>query len=113
MNRDDIIRMAREAGIGWLERAEGISEFLERFANLVAAAERERVKWDGIHTCHPHCDRPACVAVRRAREDEREMCAKVCMDMWNDWINAPQGKQRDMPNNAQDCAFAIRERGAP
>jgi hypothetical protein len=44
---------------------------------------------------------------------EREACAKVCMDMWNDWINAPQGKQRDMPNNAQDCAFAIRERGAP
>jgi hypothetical protein len=41
MTRDDIIRMAREAGIGWLERAEGISEFLERFANLVAAAERE------------------------------------------------------------------------
>ena len=41
MNRDDIIRMAREAGIGWLERAEGISEFLERFAALVAAAERE------------------------------------------------------------------------
>jgi hypothetical protein len=41
MNLDDIIRMAREAGIGWLERAEGISEFLERFANLVAAAERE------------------------------------------------------------------------
>jgi hypothetical protein len=41
MNKEDIIRMAREAGIGWLERAEGISEFLERFANLVAAAERE------------------------------------------------------------------------
>jgi len=41
VDRDDIIRMAREAGIGWLERAEGISEFLERFANLVAAAERE------------------------------------------------------------------------
>ena len=41
MTKDDIVRMAREAGIGWLERAEGISEFLERFANLVAAAERE------------------------------------------------------------------------
>jgi hypothetical protein len=41
MTKDDIICMAREAGIGWLERAEGISEFLERFANLVAAAERE------------------------------------------------------------------------
>lgn len=42
MNRDDIIRMAREAGIpldpkhpGWL------LPHLERFANLVAAAERE------------------------------------------------------------------------
>lgn len=41
MNQDDIIRMARGAGIGWLERAEGISEFLERFAKLVAEAERE------------------------------------------------------------------------
>jgi hypothetical protein len=78
MTRDDIIRMAREAGI--LPNA-NLLDVLE-FANLVAAAEREA-------------------------------CAKVCMDMWNDWINAPQGKQRDMPNNAQDCAFAIRERGAP
>jgi len=44
MTSDDIIRMAREAGIGWLERAEGISEFLEHFASLVAAAERECVQ---------------------------------------------------------------------
>ena len=82
MNRDDIIRMAREAG----KVRPGVEymplEVFERFAALVAAAEREA-------------------------------CAKVCIDMWNDWINAPQGKQRDMPNNAQDCAFAIRERGAP
>ena len=100
MNRDDIIRMAREAGIGWLERAEGISEFLERFANLVAAAERERIKWDSIHTCNPHCDRPACVAVRRAREDEREMCAKVC---------EAEGERVDA--SWVSCAFAIRARG--
>jgi len=102
LKRDDIIRMAREAGIGWLERAEGISEFLERFANLVAAAERERIKWDSIHTCNPHCDRPACVAVRRAREDEREMCAKVC---------EAEGERIDA--SWVSCAFAIRERGAP
>jgi hypothetical protein len=113
VNRDDIIRMAREAGIGWLERAEGISEFLERFANLVAAEEREKWKWDGIHTCHPHCDRPACIAVRRAREDEREMCAKVCMDKWMEWMDASPDKRLDMRNDAEDCAFAIRERGAP
>jgi hypothetical protein len=109
MNRDDIIRMAREAGIGWLERAEGISEFLEHFASLVAAAERERIKWDTIHTCNPHCDRPACVAVRRAREDEREMCAKVAEDMGN--IDGNMNKT--WRNGCFDAAFAIRERGAP
>ena len=49
MNRDDIIRMAREAGIGVKEDLEdwhvpvwhlGI-DYLERFAALVAAVERE------------------------------------------------------------------------
>jgi hypothetical protein len=47
MTRDDI-RMAREAGFGagagqvWTEHREGIcTEELERFAALVAAAERE------------------------------------------------------------------------
>ena len=48
INRDDIIRMAREAGIGWLERAEGITEFLERFANLVAAAELRRLHEENL-----------------------------------------------------------------
>ena len=45
MTRDDIIRMAREAGFnveqGFLLRVTGIDEDLERFADLVAAAERE------------------------------------------------------------------------
>jgi hypothetical protein len=46
MNRDDIIRMAREAGLlrsgdGWTEPHRwGITE-IERFAALVAAAERQ------------------------------------------------------------------------
>ena len=40
MNREDIIRMAREAGIS-LDHAQGMSLFLERFAALVASAERE------------------------------------------------------------------------
>ena len=42
MNREDIIRMAKKAGIGetrgWFNCVE---EELERFANLIAAAERE------------------------------------------------------------------------
>ena len=45
MTRDEIIRMAREAGFnvdqGFLLRVTGIDEDLERFAHLVAAAERE------------------------------------------------------------------------
>ena len=103
MNRDDIVRMAEEAGVheggeaNWVE-----GNRWELFANLVAAAERERIKWDSIHTCNPHCDRPACVAVRRAREDEREMCAKVC---------EAEGERVDA--SWVSCAFAIRERGAP
>ena len=45
MTREDIIRMAREAGFnveqGFLLRVTGIDEDLERFAALVVAAERE------------------------------------------------------------------------
>jgi len=40
MNRDDIIRMAREAGKD-IQPDHGLAPFLERFAALVAAAERE------------------------------------------------------------------------
>ena len=46
MNRDDIIRMAGEAGLedgwsGWCQECGCDSEKLTRFAALVAAAERE------------------------------------------------------------------------
>jgi len=40
MDREDIIRMAREAGISE-SHAQGMQGFLERFVTLVAAAERE------------------------------------------------------------------------
>ena len=80
MNRDEIIRMAREAG-----EAEGMAEFvfhpvIERFAALVAAAERERIKLDGIHSCHSQCDKPACVNLRKAVEAEREACAVIAFN---------------------------------
>ena len=43
MTRDDIIRMAREAGIDWHQHWDigADTNRLERFAELVAAAERE------------------------------------------------------------------------
>ena len=47
MDRDDIIKIALESGFnleqGFLLRVTGIDEDLERFAALVAAAEREAI----------------------------------------------------------------------
>ena len=43
MNRDDIIRMAREADIDWHKHWDDEENRLERFAHLVAAAEREAI----------------------------------------------------------------------
>jgi len=46
MTRDDITRMAREADMGFDFTAPGLIAELERFAALVAAAEREAcAKW--------------------------------------------------------------------
>ena len=78
MNRDDIIRMAQEAGYvyhvsgGTGTYVQFYWDQLEQFAHLVAAAERERIKWDTIHSCHPECDKPVCVAIRKAVAEERE-----------------------------------------
>ena len=64
MNRDDIIRMAQEAGAfpELSETPEKDVAFLERFAKLI----EQHLYYDGIHTCHAECQRPACVAVRDA-----------------------------------------------
>jgi hypothetical protein len=105
--RDDIIRMAREArgypaaptdGSLWL-----FSEsHLERFADLVAAAEREKVaKWQmgsGYSTGHGETIEDLLVELEwQVRESEREACAKVCEEPgWN---------------AANWCATQIRARG--
>lgn len=54
MTRDDIICMAREADIDWHKHWDDKENRLERFAALVAAAEREadqRAFWEA---CRPH-----------------------------------------------------------
>lgn len=63
MKREDIIRMAREADpFGMVGRlyamAQLTPETLERFAALVAAAEREDIlrKSTKAHTVHGHCE---------------------------------------------------------
>ena len=81
MNRDDIIRMAREVGgldlasHGWTTWVGTQStEFLERFAALIASAEREA-------------------------------CAKICEETTASWT------QHLYNEGCIDCAKAIRARG--
>ena len=95
MTRDDIIRMAREAGFVVDEISQQhqpncifhtwhlIDEGLERFAALVAAAEREKVaRWQigsGYTTGHGDTIEDLLVELEwQVRESEREACAKVC-----------------------------------
>jgi len=84
MDRDDIIRMAREA-------------------------LNQRVDYTVWTLSTPHLEAFA----KLVAEAEREACAKVCMDKWMEWMGASPDKRLDMRNDAEDCAFAIRERGAP
>ena len=79
MDREDIIRMARGAGIGPVYGYESI----ERFAALVAA-------------------------------HEREVCARLCDQMFHDWCNQEFEDEDEAYRNkpdAEDCKKAIRERG--
>ena len=84
MNKEDIIKMAREAGAipihkDYSQKALVGNENIERFAALVAAAEREA-------------------------------CAKVCDDIFRHWIQTDPDEKFATPD-ADDCARAIRERG--
>ena len=99
MNRDDIIRMAREAGLHeddgvWYSRsdvdADVTTDDLERFANLVAAAERKHC-YDLIETLV---------------KAEREACAKVCEE-----TNSASFREAGCPAEGGECAAAIRARG--
>jgi hypothetical protein len=79
MNQNEILKIAAEAGAFWelSETPEKDLSFLMRFAERAAAYERERMEFDGIHTCHDKCQRPACVAVREAVKAERERCVLI------------------------------------
>jgi hypothetical protein len=72
MNKEDIIRMAQEAG-----EAEGMAEFvfhpvIERFADLVASAEREACAkvCDDLDKMRGYSYADKCAAAIRARGQE-------------------------------------------
>lgn len=69
MNREEIIKLAREAGWphAWMD-----AERLERFAALVAAAERQRLheKFMEIHKSQQHSNNYWHFAARKIKEQE-------------------------------------------
>lgn len=81
MNKDDIIKMAREAQMS--PSAEGLywtatPSDLERFAALIAAAEREAMIEQGWRQCAKgQRTTQFCGLVEQAVLTEREACAKV------------------------------------
>jgi hypothetical protein len=92
--------MAQEAGFICDESWEQFGLYgFTRFANVVA----KHLYYDGIHTCNDECQRPACVAIRKAVEREREACAKVA-DLVAREIDDTNG-------TATYIAAAIRTRG--
>ena len=107
MNRDEynILFHKLELNLVAFKRLMDCDEEVLKLVNAAIEAERERIKWDSIHSCHPECDKPVCVAIRKAILEEREACAALC-----DKISDEDGFEGGY---ADRCAFAIRERGAP
>jgi hypothetical protein len=73
MTRNDIIKMAQEAGFRFPSNYD-VEEPIRRLEHFAALIEKH-LRFDGIHTCNDECQRPACVVVRKAVEREREACA--------------------------------------
>ena len=88
MTREDITRMAREAGFT-RENHHAIDVPLQLFAALVAAAKEaefaERLRTD-VHSCGPTCQRVVCVAVREAVREavqaERAIPDNEALALW-------------------------------
>jgi len=114
MNGEEIIRMAKEAGLNdphavihaYCELK--LTDHLERFAALVADAEREKLAaWmmrQGYATGHGDTVEDLLKELEWQIEErirnEREACAKVCDGMDHNGVMI-----------AADCAAAIRARG--
>lgn len=101
MEQDNIIRMAREAGfevdrcsLEWRDR-------IKRFADLVCAAERERIANDAQRIIKR--------AEARGAAAEREACAKICED--GTALDAFLDGVESYNNEFECCAAVIRARG--
>ena len=85
MNREDIIKLAREAGLPYIYQTGEVANLrlVESFAALVAAAERNKLAaWmieRGYATGHGDTIKDLLKELEwQIKEHEREACAKVC-----------------------------------
>jgi hypothetical protein len=122
MTRDDIVRMAREAGLhiatdhDWMPII--ALAYAQKFAELVAAAtlknsvmtdeEYEQAMADEGQRRMLSFDNDVRALIKEAVEAEREACAALCFQIWNKWLDE---KDTTPFPDAEDCAFAIRARG--
>ena len=103
MERDEIIRMAREAGAYLLIRLDDVETYqisgnaaIERFAALVEAAATEKANERANASWSSMCEKMVAA--------EREACAKVCDSRY-----MGDNSREDM--EAKRCGAAIRARG--
>ena len=89
MTQEDVIRMAREAGLTDPDLGECVTDFgdatdsIHRFAALVAAAEREAMRQDGWRRCaEGQGETQHCALLEAAVLAEREACAKEAKEKW-------------------------------
>jgi hypothetical protein len=85
------------------EKAIFASPWGEEWVLKFFALIQQQMLFDGIHTCHDQCQRPVCVAIRKAVEREREACAKVA--------DLVAREVDDTNGTATYIAAAIRARG--
>ena len=111
MNRDDIIRMARDAG--YIDSQFTSITTLERFAGLVAA-EREacqrvhdllEVHQAALEASEKPGPWPSKEVIDKAVAAEREACARVCEE-----TNSASFRETGCPAEGGECAAAIRAR---
>lgn len=104
MNREDVTRWAREAGIE-VQPPALLLPFLERFAALVASAEREAC----ANVCDGLVDYKELKAARKRISDARHSGDD------GDELRAMRHESTVMTFNAgiNGCAKAIRARGTP
>ena len=108
MNKEDLAKLYEKAN-GWSPAPFQITmDELERFATLVEAhvnaKEKERQRYD-IHSCGPDCDRYICVAVRKARQEERNKLAA-----WMIERSYATGHGDTMEDLLKELAWQIEER---